>query len=269
MSAEQLIAVLIAFLVGMGVASVIISMWLYRRNEKSRVLPGSGLIAIQSKRTFWADFWHGVGTEMAGAIVTAVLFSVILRGAEQQQVIDERVTQLIVQLSSPDTVFALEAARQLQASGWLKDCSLKGRDLSHVYLEGMDLTDADLQATSLFQANLKGADLRNANLEGARLVNADLHGTSLSGANLEEANLGGANLEGAILRSAVFNERTWLPDGKPPDHNPITAEWIVYPESYYQPGVTDMDKYTNPNHPDFWQPEWVKAQQAEKGNDGA
>jgi len=27
---------------------------------------------------------------------------------------------------------------------------------------------------------------------------------------------------------------------------------------------TDMTRYTDPNHPDFWQPDWVKDQDADE-----
>jgi hypothetical protein len=62
----------------------------------------------------------------------------------------------------------------------------------------------------------------------------------LIGADLRGTNFKAANLTGAILRNAQFSNKTILPDDK---------KWT--PE-------TDMTRYTNPNHPDFWQPDWVQ-----------
>jgi uncharacterized protein YjbI with pentapeptide repeats len=56
-------------------------------------------------------------------------------------------------------------------------------------------------------------------------------------ANLGEVNLGGANLQGAILKRANLDEFTILPDG---------TKWT--PD-------TDMARFTDPDHPDFWRPE--------------
>lgn len=97
---------------------------------------------------------------------------------------------------------------------------------------------------------LKGADLRFANLTGAYLAGANFEGTKLRG----------ARLVGADLTDARFNEQTILPDsnwlGKDANGNSIFDKFWI-PD-------TDMTRYTNPNHPDFWQPDTNSEQSSEE-----
>jgi len=116
----------------------------------------------------------------------------------------------------------------------LSGAGLLGADLGGAYLRVADLLGADLRGTylggaELGAANLLGADLRWANLSWANLLGADLRG----------ANLGGAYLERAELGAAIFHENTTLPNG---------TKWT--PD-------TDMARFTDPKHPDFWRPGWL------------
>jgi hypothetical protein len=90
-----------------------------------------------------------------------------------------------------------------------------------LWLVGVDLSEADLR-----WANLSWADLREANLQKA----------NLQGANLEHTDLRNADLRWANLEDARFDIGTTLPDH---------TEWTT---------GTDMGRFTDPNHPDFWQP---------------
>jgi len=83
-----------------------------------------------------------------------------------------------------------------------------------------------------FLHNLGYSPLVGANLQGAMLLSANLQGANLAGANLQRTMLASANLQGARL-----SERTRLPDG---------TNWT--------PG-TDMARFTDPDHPDFWRPD--------------
>lgn len=124
--------------------------------------------------------------------------------------------------------------------------SPQDQDLSlKVFKDGVFLTkiDSDMQRAFFFTKDLQKADLRNVNLQQANLVSADLQGalllkTNLQGAILMDANMQGvdlrlANLEGADLRLANMKGAI-LPDG---------TTWM--PD-------TDMDYFTDPNHPSFW-----------------
>jgi hypothetical protein len=96
-------------------------------------------------------------------------------------------------------------------------------------LQDASLAGANLQETGLHEANLERTNLFRANLQGASLLNAILQG----------ANLRDANMEGVEFEGASFDEATTLPDG---------MLWGRY---------TDMYRFTNPKHPDFWRSGWV------------
>ena len=85
--------------------------------------------------------------------------------------------------------------------------------------------------------------MRSSNLQDAYLAYA----------NLQNAILINANLRNAILENTEFNEKTVLPDaeaiGLDSEDNKIYSK-------YWTP-ETDMTRYTNPEHPDFWQPEYL------------
>ena len=83
----------------------------------------------------------------------------------------------------------------------------------------------------LVGANLSGADLSGANLSKADLSEANLRRAYLNGTYLAAAYLNGAN-----LRHAKFNEYTTLPDD---------TKWS---------SNTDMARFTDPDHPEFWRP---------------
>lgn len=118
------------------------------------------------------------------------------------------------------------------------DAYLCGRNLT-----GMDLNGANLNREWLNDANLAGADLSDADLEWAKLEGTDLEGANLRGANLTRADLEEANLLNADLTGAIFTTRTTLPDG---------SRWAE---------DTDMSRFTDPAHPDFWRSdeEWSPA----------
>jgi len=113
----------------------------------------------------------------------------------------------------------------------LHDADLSSANLNSANLSGADLSFADLSGANLSSANLSGADLSSTNLFGA-----DLSGADLSNANLNLAVLAGTNLSGADLSDAILINAT-LPDAK-----------LWTPE-------TDMERFTDPEHPDFWSQE--------------
>jgi uncharacterized protein YjbI with pentapeptide repeats len=107
-------------------------------------------------------------------------------------------------------------------------------DLQGAELQGANLAHAVLQGAKLVSIHLYEADLTGAHLDGADLQNATLREANLRSASLNGADLRGANLEGAELTGAEYGERTILPDG---------TEWWW---------GTDMARFTDPKHPDFW-----------------
>jgi uncharacterized protein YjbI with pentapeptide repeats len=76
------------------------------------------------------------------------------------------------------------------------------------------------------EANFVGANLRGADLRGANLNHAKLHGSVFEN----------ANLLGAEIEYALFDDQTVLPDG---------IHWEPH---------TDLERFTQAHHIDFWQP---------------
>jgi uncharacterized protein YjbI with pentapeptide repeats len=76
----------------------------------------------------------------------------------------------------------------------------------------------------LSSAFLRGANLENASLQGAVLDHAELHGV-----NMQDADLRNVDLNVAVLVRAT------LPNGQ---------QWQTW---------MDSARFTDPNHPDFWQ----------------
>ena len=216
---------------------------------------------------WWLDgYWQGLllnlGTEAIGAVATYFLFAWLIGRRETK-------AALIAQMCSSVRERAIAAVEELRQRGWLSNGSLRGAILDHANLPGAYLSRANLQGAHLaradlrradflfanlqearlfyaklqgacLSANLQGACLRLANLQGAdlgggRLQGAKLPDANLQGANLTRANLKGADLFSANLQGAEFKHAT-LPDG---------TRWTPH---------TDMARFTNPKHPDYWRP---------------
>lgn len=137
-------------------------------------------------------------------------------------------------MGSPDNGFAVEAVRQLRSLGWLEDGSLRGANLLEANLQKGFLRDANLQNVVLSGANMQYAFLFDANLQNAVLRWVNLQNAFLTEANLQNTNLVNANLQNTDLTDTKFNEFTILPDG---------TNWT---------SETDMSRFTDPNHPQFW-----------------
>ncbi len=209
--------------------------------------------------TDWQPWWDGFlqnsGTEMLGAFLTFILLEVI-RGSRERQAQEEaeerrtKATQELVRgfVQAQETA-RLRAAKtpeerqpilnSMRATELLQGAALfwanlQGADLSMAKLQGAWLHGANLQGADLFGANLQGADLQGVNLEEAVLFGANLEGAILKEANLQGAYLREANLRGAYLEGATFSEKTILPDD---------TRWT--PD-------TNMARFTDPEHPDFW-----------------
>ena len=123
-----------------------------------------------------------------------------------------------------------------------REANLGGADLHRADLQRADFQGANLTGANLQLANMNNANLQDADLIMAHLQSATLHSANLSGANLwntylQGTDLSGANLQNATLLRSHFDINTILPDG---------TRWSE---------DTDLTRFTNPNHPDFGQPE--------------
>lgn len=220
---------------------------------------------------WWSGLLQNFSTEVMGAIMTFVLFELVINGqqriAENEEQRKRDQLQAISELKRADTPEARKPIIDRMQAGNL----LKGVDLREENLEGVKFGSANLEGANLAYVNLMEADLVDANLTGAYLGKANLEGadlqyTNLEGANLREANLkraylGKANLKGAYLGKANLDNVTWelnfpknytttLPDG---------TLWTL---------DTDMFRFTNPDHQDYQSTlEKINTLRAEKGFD--
>lgn len=173
----------------------------------------------EDKRGWWADWQQGMSTEMTGALVATLLFGLALsylqdRDAKTTLQREYTRARLIYDMGSLDHAEALHAVERLRVQEWLTNRTLKDK----VFIRA-NLREADLHA-----AYLRGASFENATLAGADLTGANLLGTIFTGADLSQARLDGASYDG----------KTVLPDG-----------------TFWTPD-TDMARFTDPSHPNFW-----------------
>jgi len=135
----------------------------------------------------------------------------------------------------------------------LAGAELSGANLQQTNLGGVNLEDAkliwsNLQMSEMSVANLRNANLENANLQQVRLCDSSLRGAILVNANLSSADLGGADLLGANLRGAIVDNVIWQYEL----YGMVTS--VTLPDGTLWSDDTDITRFTDPTHPDFWQP---------------
>lgn len=203
-----------------------------------------------------AGIVDGFTTELIGAALTFVIFDWFIdrRDREKQEI--SRKKYLIRQLGSTIKDESIRAFEELEIEEWLYDGTLRDASLSNLNLNNMNLVAINLENAFLFSANFRESDFTAASLKGASLMRADLRDSNLYRTDLREAKLYEASLQGALIHMTdlrgtilsnaslknaelieiIFNEETTLPD---------VTKWT--PD-------TDMERFTNPEHPDFWEP---------------
>jgi len=209
----------------------------------------------------------------------SILFTVLILDRLAENRATEQLQQRLVrEAGSRDNSTALAATEWLRDEDWLEGAAglLQGTFLEHANLAGANLSSANLQKTILLAANLEGADIQQANLQHAYLAFANLRKTNLSRANLQgtdmvnaqleraflqlsnltNADLGGANLKDVDLSDARIEGAIWESRR---DFMTFTA---IMPDGRKWTADTDVTRYTDRKHPDFWQPEWVQGHQS-------
>lgn len=198
----------------------------------------AGYIQIHDGPFNWrelaGDFSGNLPAELVFFLVTVFVIDRLNRGRQRQELRQELKEQLIRKMGSKVNDVALPAVDELRAYEWLTDGSLEGKNLASANLEGAPLRLAVLRDVYFGWANLRGAHLFGAKLEGAILINADLQGATFYqfSDGLQDAHIQDAT--GEVIESPVFSEKTVLPDG---------TRWAL---------GTDLDKFTNPTHHEFW-----------------
>lgn len=158
----------------------------------------------QYSHTWHNNFWQGIATELIGAAITAFLFGTVLVLFQQIQTIENEKQNAILQMGSPDNVFAIESVRIARQKGWLQDGSFEGAYFVGANLQGANLFDAQLSQTNLNRANLQGADLTSSDLKNASLILVNLSDSSLPGADFSGADLRNSNLQRITVTTSDF-----------------------------------------------------------------
>jgi len=241
------------------------------------VLAGIGVLIFSSDLP---SYWQNIYVTIVGAIGTVL----IIDQRAEQRAIRQRKQELIAQLGSASYDFAIEAVRLLRMEGWLRDGSMRGASLMGVNLPQANFAFTDFVGAQFFQTNLQKADIKHSNLQGIQFHGSNLQEVNFSLSNLTNAELGGvyleqsilfradctqtrlsaahlqnsdmkyanlknaqllhANIEGADMRDAnLEGANLW---------RIICNNYTVLPDNSYWTPDTDLSRFTDPNHPQFW-----------------
>lgn len=105
--------------------------------------------------------------------------------------------------------------------------------LEYANMTNSNFIDCDFRYSNATCADFSRSQLENANMKNSILIGANFKQTTLRHANLSGADLTYANLENVNWFNANGGNPTILPDG------------LIWTAN------TDMEKFTNPQHPDF------------------
>jgi hypothetical protein len=146
-------------------------------------------------KAWWSGWLQNLSAEMIGAVVTFLLFDMIVKAHQERIQKMEREAQhkrhLVRKAGNIEKAIALDALNEMRERHWISG--------ERSILQNEDFYNADWSGANLDTANLRSARLRHANLQGAFLVNA--------------------YLTNAILRDVTFNADTTLPDDTQYDPN--------------------------------------------------
>lgn len=198
--------------------------------------------------------------EAVGIVFTVLIVDRLADNRTKQ----EHKLSLFRQAKSWSNDAALEAVNQILHDDLWKELrehylikSWRGKeriDLSQIqWMGGIQLLEIDLRDADLFQADLEAARMQFSNLENARLENANLINVDLSESNLEDAQLAFANLKNVSLFQANLRGATGIKNTK-------FNETTLLPDARYWTPETDMTRYTNPDHPEFFEPDYLKSE---------
>lgn len=212
-----------------------------------------------------SDFYANVGSELVSVVFTVLIVD---RLAERRAK-NDRKRELIFEMGAEEHDNAMRALRLLKFHGYDKDGSLNGKDFRRAHLAGADLSSSDLASANLEWADLSGTNLWDADLTNARLWSADLSGSYLWGVDFSGADLRSASLLKASIR-ITESDGVDIESLRPiytSRHKPRRIKFdtkTILPNGKSWSEDVDMRIFTDPEHPDFWEPYWVKEQREQK-----
>lgn len=196
-------------------------------------------IALRAVEELGARGWLTDGSLQNANLRDANLQDANLSEANLQRANLHMTNLMRADLSNADLMEANLSEANLSGAE-LNNTTLKRAQLNTIDLRESGMTNISLQNGNLYCANLKGVILLLVDLQGAFLGNVDMQEAYIGLVNLQGAWLSGVNLQGAIFHESKFDTKTILPDGSP--YNPAQ-------------GIEQLERFTNPDHPDFWRPE--------------
>ncbi|MGB7338882.1 MAG: pentapeptide repeat-containing protein [Phototrophicaceae bacterium] len=209
---------------------IIIGLWYFFKRNIWNFLVLISLIGISSLALYqsaraiglvdgnwWSGMWQNFATEMIGAIMTFILFEILINANNRQEA-------LVRQMASTDHHTALAASNELRALGYLFDGTLHRKSFAFAHLTGVDLS---------------GASLRKTDFQGANLQDAVLIDTNLQGANLQ-----GSSLIGARMDAVQCDHKTRLPDGQ---YWSANTDWTHYTQGK-SPSISITKKRPQSHH---------------------
>lgn len=227
--------------------------------------------AIEALSTDASDILAGFVPEAVGIGFTVLLIDRLYQRREREREERELKARLVREARSKANSVAKAALEEIDElgllrgeNGILKGENLRQADLSGVYLATGRLPEvANLEDTIFWDANLADINLRRANLEGASLDRANLSRANLSKANLQHSSVRDAQLQNSDLTFADLQGADLSRSNLAKAHLEDVEfdHFTILPDGIHWTPDTDMTRFTDPNHPDFWQPEWAKAQE--------
>ncbi len=199
---------------------------------------------------------EGYNTNIYTEVLSVALTIFVLDRLAERRERESYKRRLLREVRSKTSAVAVAALEALDDEGWWDDLRasllekpltraqwekayLKGKDLSGLVLIEVNLKYAELSSVDLHDANLSLGDLQYTNL-----YYANLHGTELTTTKLVGAQLQSANLQYAKLQFAYFE-----------GHNQPDPKIVRLPDQSHWTPETDMQRFTDPEHPEFWSPE--------------
>lgn len=147
----------------------------------------------------------------------------------------------------------LAETSSILTNGYFKFANWSDAVMWKANLEKANLEEAQLVRTRFADANLNNANLRWANCRQANFRDAKLQNSNLYGANLDGTRFLGSDLTGANLERATITKYTEFYEDKRATRNKEYT--CILPDKKLWTQETDMTRFTDPDHPDFWRNE--------------
>lgn len=182
------------------------------------------------------DLYANGGAELLSIAITVLIIDTLNKKRSE----DERKRELILQMGSPSNDFAIEAVRLLDHHNWVKDGSLRKQFFTYANLENVILLAADFSHSTIIESTFKNAELEDTTFHGCRFEYCNFENIEFAHINMSDS-----ELIGCFFRNANMS-----------NIHPLNWKNTILPDGTIWTPDTDMEKFTNPEHPNFYVPEY-------------